>query len=319
MTGPTIVCVSANPAIDRRLRVPRLSVGEINRATSVHDYAGGKAAHVAMAVRALAGQAAWIGFLGGIIGQECQRQMEALGIQVVPIATAASTRVNLEVIDDAGGVTEILEPGTEPAAAERQSFSREFARRIANEWKGALVVISGSLPPGLGPDFYVDLIEVAKGAGATVFLDTSADALRGSVKAKPDFLKANRVEAETLVGRPLKTIEEVIDGAREILQKGLRSAAITLGREGLIWLESSRGPLWMARPPRVNVISTVGCGDATLGGFACATVQGLAGETALRLAAACGAANCVAFAPGRIEAATVHSLALQIEVQRREL
>ena len=66
----------------------------------------------------------------------------------------------------------------------------------------------------------------------------------------------------------------------------------------------------------MNVISAVGSGDATLGGFAYAAVQGIGGEEALRLAAACGAANCVAPAPGRIELATVQRFVPQIEVQQ---
>ena len=66
----------------------------------------------------------------------------------------------------------------------------------------------------------------------------------------------------------------------------------------------------------MNVISAVGSGDATLGGFAYAATQGIAGEEALRMAAACGAANCVAPAPGRIELATVRALIPQVEIQR---
>ena len=76
MPDATIICVSANPAMDRRLLMASLAVGEINRAASAQGLAGGKAAHVAMAARALAAQAVWIGFLGGAIGQECARQME---------------------------------------------------------------------------------------------------------------------------------------------------------------------------------------------------------------------------------------------------
>ncbi len=80
MPGPTIVCVSANPAMDRRLRVTSLTVGAINRAAIAQGFAGGKAAHVAMAARALQAQPVWVGFLGGAIGQECARQMKCLGI-----------------------------------------------------------------------------------------------------------------------------------------------------------------------------------------------------------------------------------------------
>jgi 1-phosphofructokinase family hexose kinase len=316
MPDSTIVCVSANPAMDRRLRVGSLAMGEVNRAESAHGFAGGKAAHVAMAARALAVKAVWIGFLGGPIGDDCARQMEDLGIQVVAIHTAASTRANLEIIEDSGRVTEVLEPGIAPTAAEKDDFLQKCTQEIRAHWKGILLVISGSLPAGLNPDFYVSVIEAAREAGAKVYVDTSGDALRESSNAAPDFVKTNRAEAESLEGRPLKTTEEIAHAAGEIIQRGSGSAAITLGREGLIWFERKNGPVWMARPPRMNVISTVGCGDATLGGFACAAAQGIIGEEALRLAAACGAANCVAHAPGRIELATVQSLIPQIEVQQ---
>ncbi len=316
MPDSTIVCVSANPAMDRRLRVSSLALGEVNRAETAHGYAGGKAAHVAMAARALAAKAVWVGFLGGPIGQECARQLELLGIQVASIPTATSTRVNLEIIENSGEVTEVLEPGVEPTAEEKDNFLRTCVEGIREKWKGALLVISGSLPSGLGPDFYVSLIDAARAAGATVFIDTSGDALRESSKANPDLVKTNRAEAEALLGRPLETSEEIVRAGREIIERGSRSAAITLGREGLVWVERKNGPLWLGRPPRMDVISTVGCGDATLGGFACAAVRGIFGEEALRLAAACGAANCVAPAPGRIDLATVQSLIPQIEVQQ---
>ena len=316
MPDSTIVCVSANPAMDRRLRVGSLAMGEVNRAESAHGFAGGKAAHVAMAGRALAAKAVWIGFLGGPIGEDCARQMQDLGIQVVSIHTAASTRVNLEIIEDSGRVTEVLEPGIAPSAAEKDDFSQKCISGFRQDWEGTILVISGSLPAGLGPDFYVSLIEAAREAGAKVFIDTSGDALRESSAANPDFVKTNRAEAESLVGGPLKSTEEIVRAAGEIIQRGSASAAITLGKDGLIWFERKNGPVWMARPPRMNVISTVGCGDSTLGGFACAAAQGLAGEEALRLAAACGAANCVAPAPGRIELTIVQSLIPQIEVQQ---
>jgi 1-phosphofructokinase family hexose kinase len=316
MPRPTIVCVSANPAMDRRLFVESIAVGEINRARSAQGLAGGKAAHVAMAARALEAQPVWVGFLGGAIGQECARQMELLGIRVVDIPTKSSTRVNLEIIDAAGQVTEILEPGTEPTAQECDEFLQTCARGVRDEWQPSTLVISGSLPAGVGPDFYVSLIEAARAAGARVFVDSSGEALRASANARPDFVKVNRAEAETLVGRPLATMQEIAHAAAQIVERGVGSAAITLGREGLIWLEHKNGPAWKAAPPRMNVISAVGSGDATLGGFAYAAAQGIAGEEALRLAAACGAANCVAPAPGRIELATVHALLPQIEIQQ---
>jgi 1-phosphofructokinase family hexose kinase len=316
MADATIVCISANPAMDRRLRVASLAIGEVNRAKSASGLAGGKAAHVAMAARAMGAKAAWVGFLGGAIGQECAAQLKALDIEVVAVNTPASTRVNLEVIEDSGKVTEILEPGPPPTAEETAEFLRVCSERIRKAGRGALFVISGSLPSGVSPDFYVSLIEAARSGGAQVFVDSSGEALRESVKANPDFVKVNRSEAEALLGRSLKSSREAAEAAREIIQRGARSAAITMGKEGLVWIEHRDGPVWMARPPSARVVSTVGCGDATLAGFASATIQGITGENAMRLATACGAANCVASAPGRINFAEVQSLLPQIEVQQ---
>jgi 1-phosphofructokinase family hexose kinase len=316
MADGRIVCVSANPAMDRRLRVASLAVGEVNRAKSASGLAGGKAAHVAMAARAMGAGTTWIGFLGGAIGEECAAQLKVLDIEVVAVHTAASTRVNLEVIEDSGKVTEILEPGAAPAVEEIAEFLRACSERIREAGKGAFLAISGSLPSGVSTDFYVSLIESARTQGGRVFVDTSGGALRESVKANPDFVKVNRTEAEALLGTALKSSQETVEAAREIIQRGASSAAITLGKDGLVWVEHRDGPVWMARPPRANVVSTVGCGDATLAGFAYVAIQGIDGENAVRLAAACGAANCAASAPGRINFANVQSLLPQIEVQK---
>ncbi len=74
-----IVCISANPALDRRVRLPALKLGEVNRATSAESFGGGKAAHVAMAAQALGWRASWIGFLGGSSGEECAAKLRGLG------------------------------------------------------------------------------------------------------------------------------------------------------------------------------------------------------------------------------------------------
>jgi 1-phosphofructokinase family hexose kinase len=316
MREPVILCVSANPGMDRRLRMKSLVAGSINRASSAEGFAGGKAAHVAMAAHALLAKSVWIAFLGGAIGEECVTQMESLGVRVVSMPSSAPTRVNLEIIDDSGQITEILEPGGAPAAGEAQEFLQRCRREIENAGGIGLLAISGRLPSGVGADLYVSLIETARANGLPSFIDSSGEALRLSVEAKPQFVKVNRQEAEDLIGKAVRTTPEAVSAAQEIIRRGAAGVAITLGSEGLIWVEANDGPVWKAKPPQLQVVSAVGSGDATLAGFARAATQGITGEDAIRLAAACGAANCSAIAPGRIELATVKSLLPQIEVQR---
>ena len=310
-----LVCLSGNPALDRRIRVPSLQAGAVNRAREVQPLPGGKAAHVAIAARNLGSKVLWVGFLGGAIGEQWASAIRRFGIDLMPVSTAASTRLNYELIEDSGRTTEVLEPGEPPAEHEQKALLELCSHAFQREWKGALLAISGSLPAGVPADFYVPVIRSAHQAGSKVFLDTSGDWLRASLAAAPDFVKVNRQEAEGILplsGDPAWPLA----AARELVKRGAGSAAVTLGKDGLAWLESESGSAWMARPAESHPGSTVGCGDATLAGFAHAALNGIASEAALRLACACGIANCLADSPGDISSARVQSLQAHIRVSR---
>jgi 1-phosphofructokinase len=103
------LCVSPNPAIDKRLTLPSLVRGEIHRSRTVQSLPGGKATHVAMVLHGLGDVTHWIGLCGGAAGAELVSGLRALGIKPSPFATLAETRTNLEIIDDQGAVTEIRE------------------------------------------------------------------------------------------------------------------------------------------------------------------------------------------------------------------
>jgi len=282
----------------------------------VEAFAGGKAAHVAMAAHALGARTVWFGFLGGATGEEFASDLRELEIALARISTRKPTRTNLELLEDSGKITEILEPGERLNRGEMREMIQTLARSLRRKWRHALVLISGSLPAGVPRSFYGSLIRTAKSAGSRVFVDTSGDALRLSLASRPAFIKPNLEEAETLVGRRLKDQAAVLDAAKELINRGAESAAVSLGAEGLLWIEGKNGSAWFARSPRLKPISTVGCGDATVAGFAFAAVKRAEGEAAIRLATACGAANCLAKSPGRISPNDVKSLMPRIEVRR---
>lgn len=318
MNFPRILCVSANPAIDRRLRFDSISLGRINRAISAENLPGGKAAHVAMTAQALHARPLWLGFLGGSVGEEFVAEFRKLQIELVAIRTSRRTRMNLELLESSGKITEILEPGETPRSAELLRMVRSLGTGLQRKWRGAVVVISGSLPGGVFSGFYGRLISAARSAGARAFLDTSGKALRAALAARPALIKPNLEEAEAFLGHSLKNQVAIVGAARTFIERGAESAAISFGAKGLIWAESKNGPVWIARPPALKSISTVGCGDATMAGFAIAAARGRAGEGAVRLATACGVANCLAKFPGRVSASVVKSLIPQIEVRRIE-
>jgi tagatose 6-phosphate kinase len=269
-----------------------------------------------MAAKALGARAAWIGFSGGAAGDQNEAGLAQLGIEVRPVRTDSETRMNLEAIEESGRITEVLEPGGLVDENEQREMLDALARWLRENWQGAAVTVSGSLPPGIAPNFYASVIRLARDAGSRVFLDTSGDALRESLAAGPHFVKPNRREAEQLLGAPLDTIETTINALDALIDRGAHSVAITLGADGLVWKPANGSPCWLAKPPNLKPISTVGCGDATLGGFAYAMQTGLREEETVRLAAACGTANCVARLAGQINEADVKKFLPQIEVRR---
>lgn len=321
-----IVCISANPALDRRVRLPALKLGEVNRATSAESFGGGKAAHVAMAAQALGWRASWIGFLGGSSGEECAAKLRGLGLDVIPISSESPTRLNLEILHGENQVTEILEPGAAPDRAAMDEMTRTLIEGLKTKWKGAPVAISGSMPAGMPSNFFASLIHAAQSAAKPaaksagqpgwlpIFLDTSGDALRASLNARPAMVKINRSEAESLVNGDISTSADALRAARQIIELGAQSAAITLGADGIVWLEKRAGPAWLSKPPKIKPTSTVGSGDTTLAGFIVAMQRGFTGEDAIRFATACGAANCLAPIPGAIQSKDVEALLNEVKV-----
>jgi 1-phosphofructokinase len=309
-----IICVSANPAIDRRLLVPSLLLGQVNRATAAWPAPGGKAAHVAMAAKALGAEVLWVGFLGGTTGEECERGLAALGIPAVAIPTRSTTRVNIEVVETGGTVTEVLEPGGAVTKEEVAEMFRTCRRLFEQYGQGLQAVLSGSLPPGAGVFFYADLIRSARASGCGVLLDTSGEALTAGLAAAPDLVKPNREEASAAAGFEIRDVRTACEAARAFTERGARSVALSLGAEGLLWLPSPDSKPVFVRPPRVEGRSAVGCGDATLAGFGVGAQRGDGVINRAALAAACGAANCLADSPGMISADEVSRILPLVEV-----
>jgi len=311
-----LVCISANPAIDRRLRLENIAVGQINRALSAQPLPGGKAAHVAMVAKALGVDVMWVGFLGGAAGEQCESGLSAFGVPLTVIRTQSETRANLELISADGQVTEILEPGGAVTEGEVERLLTTCRDLFAESDRGTQVALSGSLPPGAPSDLYAELIRLAQVNGCRTLLDTSGDALRHALNAGPDFVKPNKNEASAFAGYSITDATTAVQATQPFFDAGGKSVAISLGADGMIWQRTVSSDAFISKPSPLADCSPVGCGDAALAGFAVAHERGLSDEETLRLATACGSANCLANVPGRVDVRDVQRLAQEITVRQ---
>jgi len=151
-----------------------------------------------------------------------------------------------------------------------------------------LLVVGGSVPPGIPPNIYFDVIRDAKRFGVRTILDSGGQWLEEGLKAKPFLIKPNVYEAEMLLGKELKTEEEIIEAAFDLLATGVEIAVISRGKEGII--AATRGSVFKAVPPSVKIKSTLGAGDCTIAGLALKLAYGEPMIDACRLAVSMGTA-----------------------------
>jgi len=150
-----------------------------------------------------------------------------------------------------------------------------------------LAVITGSIQSELPRDTYARLVERVRGQGGRPVVDARGDLLRLAIEARPFLIKPNRYELEQLVGKSLDGVEEVTSEARRLQRSGVEMLAVSLGADGLVFVDGDNS--YHASAPRVRVDSTVGAGDSMVAGLTAALHRGDPIEAALRLAVACGA------------------------------
>ena len=281
-----ILTVNLNPAVDRTCRLQTLKPGEVNRLYSAKNVAGGKAVNVAKVLRQFHMPTAAVGFLGGSGGRMIEEALEKAGVECHFTEIGGQTRTNTNILEEDGRVTEILESGPVITEKELTRFLKQFTGCLEN---CELAVLSGSFPQGVPTDIYARLTELCHMAGCRVILDASGEALRQGIQAGPDLVKPNRRELEYLAGRPLKTRKDAVEAARALLAAGVGRVVVSLGSEGLLWVDGERELFREARP--VKTVNTVGCGDTVVAALCMGEIAGEDAQTTLAKAAAMAAAN----------------------------
>ncbi|MET9510120.1 1-phosphofructokinase [Streptomyces flavidovirens] len=277
-----ILTITPNPSLDRTYEVPALERGEVLRATADRMDPGGKGVNVSRAVAAAGHRTIAVMPLGGAPGALVAELLNAEGIDVAPVPVTGHTRSNISIVEPDGTLTKINAPGPELSAAESESLLTTAQDQSANaRW----IACCGSLPPGLTPAWYAELVARAHRAGARIALDTSGASLLAALRERPDVVKPNADELAEAVGRPLTTVGDALKAAQELRDAGARTVLASLGADGQL-LISDEGTYYATA--KVTVIrSNVGAGDASLAGFLAA---GGDGPDALASAVAHGAA-----------------------------
>jgi 1-phosphofructokinase len=277
-----IVTVTPNPSVDWTLEIPSLTRGVVHRASGQYQEPSGKGVNVTRALTNNDIPSVAVLPIGGAEGAELSALLVAEGVDFVPVPIAGSIRVNVSLTEPDGTATKINAAG--PHLSRTEVDRLVDAVVVAGNGAG-WVVGSGSLPRGVGVDFYASLAERVRGTGARFALDSSGPALVAGLAARPHLVKPNVDELSGAVGRPIVTLGDVVTAGRDLIGRGVATVVVSLGVDGALLVTDRRvvhAEAHVAAPR-----STVGAGDALLAGCLAGGGEGVA---ALREAVAWGSA-----------------------------
>jgi 1-phosphofructokinase family hexose kinase len=308
-----IVTVTLNAAIDRTLTVPNFQLGQRHRASAGLTLAGGKGINVARALKRMGVPVVATGLAGGRTGTRVVEELTGEAILNDFVRIADESRTSTAVVDPTSGTyTEINEwgPHVEPDELEMLLEKLRYLSRGAD-----FVVLAGSLPRGVDPAFYGEVIRDLNRRQVLTVLDSEGEPLRLGLEAEPFLVSPNQREAEALVGQEFYEQQDFAVALEHIAELGARNVMITSESGCFARIREGRKTRrYRALAPYVEPVSAVGGGDVLLAGLIAAQLEGKPPEASLRDAVAAGAASTMELGAGRFDPRVASQLTPDVDV-----
>jgi 1-phosphofructokinase len=266
MSGAPIITLTPAPTLDRTYFVHNLIEGGVNRADDVAEELAGKGINVTRGLYLAGIQAPGVVPIGnsdpGVLARTGSME------KFIPHWVDGTLRVSTTIVEKDGPTTKVNEaprPLSDSDWKEVVALTVSKVKENGAKW----LVIAGALPIDKGTGRFVDLeplFKTMREIGVRVALDTSGEPLKVYAQAGlAAVIKPNAEELAATVGRDLHNVGDVIDAARELCEHGIECVLASLGADGMVAVTKKHA--WSAKTPPVQVINTVGAGDATLAGF----------------------------------------------------
>ncbi len=307
-----ILTLTLHPSLDKVLQVGTWDPNQSLRGRVVRIYAGGKGNNVARVLARFRVPVLATGFQGGYTGRWAKTLMKAEGIPALFVACRAETRWAVLVMANGAGraytIQEESYPDIQPE--EEEDLRQKVFPRLS---KAKAAVFCG---PAGSPSLAATLAEGVRQArrqGAWTVLDSSGLGLRQGIAQRPDMVRVHQEEMARWLGRPLSSLEDVLQGIRSLHDRGIPWVAVSLNHEGLLLSDGRR--VWHGALPMARILTTWGSEDALLAGMLYAWYQGKEPEDWVRWGVACGMANTQVLGAGFLDLPQVQSLVPKVAIK----
>lgn len=266
----SVVTVTLNPALDKTVTIHGLQFGGLNRVQQMRLDPGGKGINVAKVLNQFGVSVTATGFIAGSQGRFLLKQLEQQQIKTDFLEIQGETRTNLKIYDELAKITtEINEPGFTVHPEDLQVYRQKLLILFHH---ASVLVVGGSLPPGVPEDIYREYIQMANELGVKTILDADGVSFQEGIKGKPFAIKPNRFELEQWVGHELKTESEVVAAGKQLLKTGVSIVVVSMGAEGSIVMNEHEA--FRVHPFPITPKSTVGAGDSMVAALVYSLLNG---------------------------------------------
>lgn len=283
----SIYTLTLSPSLDSATMTPQIyPEGKLRCSAPVFEPGGG-GINVARAITHLGGKATAIFPAGGATGEHLVALLADEQVAVDTVDARDWTRQNLHVhVESSGEQYRFVMPGAKLSDDE----FRQLEEKVLTIESGSLLVISGSLPPGVKTEKLTALVQAVLQRGIRCIVDSSGDALKAALEpGQLELVKPNQKELSALVNRELKQPDDVRTAAEELVRTGkAHRVVVSLGPQGALAVDKT-GCVQVVPPPMKSQ-STVGAGDSMVGAMVLKLAQGASLLEMARYGVAAGSA-----------------------------
>lgn len=306
----SVLTVTPNTALDRTLRVARLLPNRTLRASPATLSPTGKGVDVSLVLAELNVPSVAMGFVAGDAGRQLEAALHAKGIDSELTWVAGETRINTVIIgaDDCSHTT-ITADSLIVHEAHVGALIEAFTQRIQQV---KCVALGGSIPAGVDPSLYAQLVAIAKQYRVPTIVDATGTAMTLALAAQPDWIKPNREELEAFAGCEVHSLRDAFHAAQILRARHGVNVLASLGADGLLVVMDDAS--LYAPAMDVPVVNPAGAGDALVAGLAAAIARGESVEAGVRLGVACAAATLMKAGTAECDRADIERLLPAVQV-----
>ncbi len=283
-----IVTMTLNPAFDLHCMADKFVTGHENTARILDYGAGGKGVNISKVLNLCGVENICFAVLGEENEKKFVEMLSAEGVSLRALTVAGRIRENITVHTLTGEETRLSFSGFSAPPMLMNQIRTVCEKEIS---AGDAVTLTGSLPEGLAVSEVKEFLAECASRGAKVVVDSRSFSLEDLIDLKPWLIKPNEEEISHYLGREVTDFSDILWEAKELHYRGIANVMISLGARGAM-LSCDDG-VFVATPPSVKAVSTIGAGDSMVGGFLSAIKLGKPSKEALRYAVACGTAACL--------------------------